>query len=105
MLQCLKAKLCGGSWPYPWPRTRLRFSGSGRSGVCEPPRPRKLSKRVTVIVLLGAFRGEVFQVPFRELLLQENNDYFREVLSVNNIPQVSGFPAPLHFSFDDGSSF
>lgn len=66
---------------------------------------RQLSKKVTVIVLLGVFLGKVFQVPFGELLLRENNDYFREVFSVNNIPQVSGFPAPLTFSFDDGSSF
>lgn len=66
---------------------------------------RQLSKKVTVIVLLGVFLGKVFQVPFGEPLLRENNDYFREVFSVNNIPQVLGFPAPLTFSFDDGSSF
>lgn len=61
-------------------------------------------KQVAVIVFLGAFLGKVFQVPFEELLLGENNDYFREVFSVNNIPQVSCFPAPLT-SFDDGSGF
>lgn len=44
-------------------------------------------------------------MPSGELLLRENNDYFREVFSVNNIPQVSVFPAPLAISFDDGSSF
>lgn len=44
-------------------------------------------------------------MPFRERLLSENNDCFREVFSVNNIPQVSGFPVPLTFPFDDGSGF
>lgn len=58
---------------------------------CEPPCLRQPPKQVTVIVLLGVFLGKVFQVPLGELLLRENNDYFREVFSVNNIPQVSVF--------------
>lgn len=66
---------------------------------------RQPSKQVAAIVLLGVFLGKVFQVPFGELLLRENNDCFREVSSVNSIPQVSGFPAPVTFSFDDGSGF
>lgn len=57
------------------------------------------------MIVLGGFLGKVFQVPFREPLLSENNDYFREVFSVNSIPRVSGFPVPLTFSFDDGSGF
>lgn len=73
--------------------------------LCESPCLRQPSKKVALIVPLRVLLGEVFQVPFGELLLGENNDYFREVFSVNNIPQVSGFPAPLTFSFDDGSSF
>lgn len=44
-----------------------------------------------MIVLLGVFLGKIFQGPFRELLLRENNDDFCEVFSVNNILQVSGF--------------
>ena len=72
--------------------------------VRESPCRRHPSKQVTGIVLLGVFLGKVFQGPFRELLLRENNDYFREVCSVNNIPQGSRLPAPFT-SFDDGSGF
>ena len=72
--------------------------------VCESPCLRQPSKQVIAIVL-GVFLGELFQGPFRELLLRENNDYFGEVFSINNIPQVACFPAPFTFSFVDGSGF
>lgn len=86
-------------WGHPHP------SGPGWSEVCESPCLRQPSQQVTAVVLLGALLGKAFQVPSGELLLRENNDYFREVFSVNNIPQVSVFPAPITASFDDGSSF
>lgn len=91
--------------PGPWPRPHPHLSGSERREAGECPCLRQSSKQVTAIVLLGVVLGKVFQVPFGELLLGENNDYFREVFSVNNIPQVSGFPAPVTFFFDDGSGF
>lgn len=89
----------------PWPRPHPHLSGSEWREAGECPCLRQSSKQVTAIVLLGVVLGKVFQVPFGELLLGENNDYFREVFSVNNILQVSGFPAPVTFFFDDGSGF
>lgn len=87
---CSKAKLWERSWPRPWPWTHLHL-WIWMNEVCESPCLKQPSKRVTGIVL-GVFLGKVFQGPFRKRLLRENNDDFREVCSVNNIPQASPFP-------------
>lgn len=96
MFQCLqscifKAKLSSRTQLSPPPQTHLHLSTSRWKGAYESPCLRQLSKEVAMIVLLGVFLGKVFQGPFRELLLRENNDDFCEALSVNSILQVSGF--------------